>query len=86
MYIENLLTKYPATTDQEEREILIFITKGSALDAALLTCNDTIAEKLKMFKHDHRKQLGLTLRNWINFVGLLSSVGLAAYFLVEFAI
>ncbi len=86
LYIENLLAKYPTTTDAEKGEILSFITKASALDVALLTCNQAISEKLNAFKHDHRKQLGFTVRNWINFAALLGLVTVAVYFLSNFGV
>ncbi|MEW4468935.1 hypothetical protein AB1K62_14005 [Parasphingorhabdus sp. JC815] len=58
LYIEILLGKYPAISDQEAQQILEFLTTAPAIDAALLTCNDVIAENLKTFKHGYRKNIG----------------------------
>lgn len=52
-YIENLLAKYPAISGQEEQEVLNFLTSASALDAAFLTCNESLVENLNTFKQDH---------------------------------
>ena len=79
LYVEKLLTKYPSTTDDENLAILEFLGNGSALDAALLTCNETIAEKLKAFRHDNRKQLGFTSRNWVGLAIVLGLLALAVY-------
>lgn len=86
LYIEKLLTKYPSTTDDENLAILEFLGNGSALDAALLTCNETIAEKLKAFRHDNRKQLGFTSRNWVGLAILLGLVALAVYLMWDLGI
>tara|TARA_R110000765_G_scaffold10362_3_gene32201 strand:- start:228 stop:572 length:345 start_codon:yes stop_codon:yes gene_type:complete len=78
-YIESLLVKYPSTTADEQQAILEFLTTASALDAALLTCNETVSEKLKAFRHDHRKRLGITLRSWLILAILLGLVAVAVY-------
>ena len=62
-YVEDLLSRYPAITDAEKLAILDFLNKSSALDSALLTCNEAIAENLKAFRQDNRKQL-LSCRYW----------------------
>tara|TARA_R110002033_G_scaffold114000_1_gene158990 strand:- start:615 stop:950 length:336 start_codon:yes stop_codon:yes gene_type:complete len=86
MYIESLLAKYPSTTDGEQQAILDYLTTASALDTALLTCNETVSEKLKAFRHDHRKQLGITLRSWLTLAILLSFVAVAVYLMWDFGI
>tara|TARA_R110001606_G_scaffold202496_11_gene350612 strand:+ start:2071 stop:2415 length:345 start_codon:yes stop_codon:yes gene_type:complete len=86
VYVESLLAKYPSTSDDEKEAILDFLTNVSALDAALLTCNETISEKLKAFRYDHRKQLGFTSRNWVGLAVLLGLVALAIYLLWDFGI
>jgi len=80
MYIESLLAKYPSTTDGEQQAILDYLTTASALDTALLTCNETAAEKLKAFRHDHRRQLGITLRSWLALAILQGFVAVAIYY------
>jgi hypothetical protein len=81
LYIEGLLEKYPSITEGERLEILDFLSKASALDAALLTCNHAISEKLNAFKHDNRQQLGFTLRSWVVFAIMMSLIALAVYYM-----
>lgn len=81
LYIEGLLEKYPAITDRETSEILDFLTKAPAIDAALLSCNDAIKENLKAFRYDNSKQLGFTLQGWLSLSGVLGLLALAIYFL-----
>ncbi len=86
LYIEKLLTKYPSVTDDENLAILEFLGNASALDAALLTCNEIIAEKLKAFRNDNRKQLGFTSRSWVGLAILLGLVALAVYLMWDLGI
>ncbi|MEH6789551.1 hypothetical protein [Parasphingorhabdus sp.] len=76
LHIESLLSKYPSVTAEERIAILTFLTTASALETALLTCNESITDRLEAFRHDNRKQLGITWQNWL-FLGLL--LGLVAY-------
>lgn len=81
LYIESLLEKFPDITDQERLEILHFLSNAPAIDTALLTCNDAIRENLEAFKQENRKQLGVTWKNWVYLIVLLSLFTIAIYFL-----
>tara|TARA_R110000824_G_scaffold18510_22_gene73218 strand:- start:1258 stop:1635 length:378 start_codon:yes stop_codon:yes gene_type:complete len=83
LYIESLLAVYPAVTEQDRLAILSFLSTAPALETALLTCNERIAERLKAFRHDHRKQLGVTMRNWLYLAILLSFVVFAVLLMSE---
>jgi hypothetical protein len=81
LYIEDLLSRYPAIAEAEKLAILDFLNKSSALDSALLTCNEAIAENLKAFRQDNRKQLGFTPVNWLIMASILVSVAFAIYYM-----
>lgn len=49
-----LLSRYPRVSDQEAREIAIFLRKGRHLDVGMLTSNDRLRPKLDAFIEDHK--------------------------------
>lgn len=81
LYVEDLLARYPSVTEGEKETILAFLNGSSALDTALLTCNEAIADNLKAFRQDHRKQLGFTPINWMILITILGLVAFAVYYM-----
>lgn len=81
LYIENLLARYPSITEVEKQTILGFLNTSSALDTALLTYNEAIAENLKAFRQDNRKQLGFTPVNWMILAIIFGFVAFAVYYM-----
>ena len=81
LYAEELLARYPATTEDENQSILEFLSRSSALDSAMLTCNEAIADNLKAFRQDNRNKLGVTPVNWLSLLILLGAIAAAIYYM-----
>lgn len=60
--IETLLTRYPALTDGEIHEIILFLKKGTALDVGLLTSIEAIKPQLGRFRAEHARALSIGTR------------------------
>lgn len=75
--IEGLLERYPALTDPELHEILLFLRKGRALEIGFLTGNKRVKPQLDRFRADHARDLSLGKRE-LAIVGLVALALLAA--------
>jgi len=79
--IEKLLQRYPALTDGEMHEILMFLKKGPALEIGLLTGNDGIRPALARFRTDHARSLEPSGREIAIILAIIAIVVAAATFL-----
>ena len=75
--VEELLARYPALTDPEIHEILLFLRKGKTLEVGFLTGNEAIKPQLDRFRADHARDLAISGRE-LAIVGLVLLVLLAA--------
>ena len=57
-----LLMRYPDIDETEERELLDFYNSASALDTALLTCNEALRPNISAFLASHKRDLHHTAR------------------------
>ena len=74
--VEALLTRYPALTDGEIHEIILFLKEGPALDVGLLTGTDAIKPQLDRFRTEHARALSIGTRE-LAIVGIVMLVLLA---------
>ena len=63
--VGELLRSYPAIDAGETAEILRFLKKGPPLEAALLTTDDQLRDKLRQFRKDHSRHFALGLREYL---------------------
>ena len=75
--IEALLERYPALTDPEVHEVLLFLRKGKALEIGYLTSNEALKPQLDRFRADHARDLSSGTRG-LGVVGIVLLVILAA--------
>jgi hypothetical protein len=52
--VSQLVSRYPALTEEEVREIVTFLRTGRHLDVGLLTADESIGPKLDAFMQDHK--------------------------------
>lgn len=57
---EELLLRYPATTEGEVAEIRLFLTKGRHYDVGMVEGSNAFRDKVAAFGHAHMKQSQLT--------------------------
>ena len=76
-----LIARYPALTDDEIHEALLFLRKGPALDVGLLTGNDEIRPQLDRFRADHHRALSIGVRE-IAVIAVIVALFLAAVLLL----
>jgi hypothetical protein len=74
--VEALLTRYPALTDGEIHEIILFLKRGTALDNGLLTSIDGIKPQLDRFRAEHARALSIGTRE-LAIVGIVMLILLA---------
>jgi len=76
-HIEALLARYPALTEHEIHEILLFLRKGKALEIGFLTSNEALKPRLDRFRADHARDLSIGKRE-LAIVGIVMLILLAA--------
>jgi hypothetical protein len=75
--IKALLHRYPALTDPEVHEVLLFLRKGKVLEIGVLTSNELVKPQLDRFRADHARDLSIGKRE-LAVVGILMLIVLAA--------
>jgi hypothetical protein len=67
----SLLTRYPALSRDESKEVLRFLKSARHLDVGLLSSDDAVRPRLDAFLEDHKKHLGVTAleAGWV--IGLI---------------
>lgn len=84
--IEGLLRRYPALTDGEIEDVLLFLRKGPALEIGLLTGNEALRPQLDRFRADHRGELSIGAREIVVIAVILALLVAATALLWDFGI
>ena len=79
--IEQLLARYPETTDIEAQEIVRFLKKGLIIDIGMVTSNEALQAKLAQFRADHRSEFATPGRDLALFAALLAGFVLICWLL-----
>jgi hypothetical protein len=79
--VSDLLSRYPAISQSDVREILTFLKTGRHLDVGLLTSNDRIRPKLDQFMDDHKSHFRVKLGE-----GVLLISGIIAFLAIAWLI
>ena len=66
--IEDLLRKYPRTTEAETLEIRHFLATASHLDVGLLSGSDEFRETVRAFKKEHSSHFRLKVHEVVLFL------------------
>ena len=66
--IEQLLRKYPDTSEDEVAEIRHFLATGNHLDVGLVAGSDQLKEKVQRFRKEHRQHFRLKFREAMMFL------------------
>ena len=66
--IEELLRRYPATSEAETAEIRHFLATGSHLDVGLVSGSDEFREKVAAFKKQYRQHFRLKAHEVLMFL------------------
>lgn len=78
--IEELLRRYPGTSDAETAEIRHFLATGSHLDVGLVSGSDEFREKVSAFKKQHRQHFRLKAHEVLMFlVAIAGPIGALAW-------
>ena len=81
--IAAIIARYPDLTDTELQRVLRWFRKeASAMDVAMLSCEEDIALQYRQFRSDHVDRFGLRdLRNASVFLGVIAGLSLACFLL-----
>lgn len=81
--ISAILAQYPDLTDAELQRVLRWFRKeASAMDVAMLSCEEGIAPQYRQFRSDHIDRFGLRdLRSAAVFLGVIAGLPLACFLL-----
>jgi len=81
LHIEGLLGRYPDIDDTETNQILYFFKHATALETALVTCNDKIRSNYHKFCEDHPRVFCLGPRDYMFVAIIFISIIISTYFL-----
>ena len=84
--IERLLKRYPALTDGEIEDVLLFLRKGPTLEIGLLTGNEGLRPKLDHFRADHRGELSIGAREIAAIAVIVALLVVAVALLWDFGV
>lgn len=81
--IAAILARYPDLTDAELQRVLRWFSKeATAMDVAMLSCDEDIAPQYRQFRSDHIDRFGLRdMRNAAVFLGVVAGIPLACFLL-----
>jgi hypothetical protein len=71
---EELLRRYPDTTDAETGEIGKFLTKGRQLDVGMVSGSDEFREKVAAFREEHSRHFRLNPRQVIGSIVIAAAL------------
>lgn len=65
----DLLARYPDLSPQETGEVIAFLREGTHLEVGLLSSNQAIRPNLDAFMAEHKRALGLSVKETAGAVG-----------------
>lgn len=71
---EEIFGRYPDISEEERRELLLFLKEGRHLDIGLVTGNPEIKDQVAAFRQDHHRALRLGFGEGAAFVILLTAL------------
>ena len=77
--VARLLSRYPAISERDVREIVEFLRTGRHLDIGLLTADDELRPKLDAFMEQHKKRFRVSLTEAALIAALLGAFLVACW-------
>ena len=82
--MEELLRRYPGTSNAETVEIRDFLIKGRILDIGIVTSNDELKAKVAALRRDHGEQFRLKGREVLTFYAItIAPMGLLVWYCIS---